>query len=84
MTINVNGKEITITEKNARAYQKLNFMPVDALAIECYVSSYYKTKGTDTDKIIMQTNEDKISELINKSIEMEVRDCGGDAFYEEA
>ena len=81
MIIKVNGKNINITDKNARAYEKLNGLPVDDVAVKIYVSATYHG---DADRNIAKLSENELSELLNRNIEMEVRGCGNDVFYEEA
>ncbi len=81
MIIKVNGKNITVSDKNARAYGKLNGIPLDAAAVKIYISSTYHK---DVDEIIVSSKEAEISKLVNECIETEVRGCGGDLFYEEA
>ena len=84
MTITIYGKKIEISEKNARAYEKLNLIPVDANCVVCYyTATYHKNKDEIVD-IIRKSSEKEVGAFINKCIEQEVRDCGGDSFYEEA
>ena len=84
MTITICGKKIEITDKNARAYEKLNLIPVDANCVVCYyTATYHKNKDEIVD-IIRKSSEEEIGAFVNKCIEQEVRDCGGDSFYEEA
>ena len=81
MIIEVNNKKIVITDKNARAYEKMNGISADDIAVKAYVSATYHG---DADKNIDSLNESELSQLVNDCIEMEVRGCGSDIFYEEA
>ncbi len=81
MTIEIDGKKVVVTDKNARAYEKLNGLPVDAEAVKIYISA--ACKGAPDRNIALLSEED-LSNLVNNSIEMEVRGCGSDAFYEGA
>ena len=77
MTIVICGKKIEISDKNARAYEKLNFIPVDANCVVCYyTATYHKSKDEIVD-IIRKSSEKEVSAFVNKCIEQEVNDCGG-------
>jgi hypothetical protein len=81
MKITVEGKTIDVMDKNVRAYIKLNHIEPDELTVKAYVAATYHD---NTDNRIYTMSETELSKLVNECIESEVRDCGGNVFYEEA
>ena len=84
MDIVICGKKISITDKNARAYEKMNGLPVDHVTVMSYFNAKYFKDDEELLQIIKNQSEQESSKFINDCIEMEVRGCSGDAFYEEA
>ncbi len=84
MNIKIKNKVVVISDKNARAYEKLNSSSVDENVVRVYINSAFHVQGADIDKIISQMSNKELSDFVNQNIEAEVRDCGGDQFYEEA
>ena len=84
MDIVICGKKISITDKNARAYEKMNGLPVDYVTVMSYFNAKYFKDDEELLQIIKNQSEQESSKFINDCIEMEVRGCSGDAFYEEA
>lgn len=68
----------TISEKNMRAYKKLNHLPVDADAIRIYLDACYHE---EISSLIKKHSINELNQTINDCIEDEVHDCGGDDFY---
>lgn len=84
MTITICGKKIEITDKNARAYEKLNLIPASADCVVCYYTATYHKNKDEIADIIRKSSEKEVGAFVNKCIEQEVRDCGGNSFYEGA
>ncbi len=82
MIIKIKGKNINISEKNVRAYEKMNGFPPDENDVRVYISAL--CHPVDVDKYIIVSSDYKLSTAINQCIEQEVKDCCGDAFYEGA
>ncbi len=85
MIVAICGKEISVSDKNARAYEKMTGLPIDADNVRIYVQleASIKERFFIDDYITRQTAK-HISQVVNKHIEQEVRDCAGNKFYEEA
>ena len=82
MKLNVLGKTITITDKNARAYEKMVGAPLDSNDVFVYVAA--KHHPTNTEVYIKNASISHLEECVNAGIEQEVRDCCGDDIYERA
>ena len=82
MIMKINNKKIEITDKNARAYEKMNGVLPDENDIRVYVAALYHPDSIE--KCIATFSDSILFDLINHCIEQEVRDCCGDIFYEEA
>ena len=83
MTITICNKKIEISDKNAKAYEKMNGIPVDYVTVMGYFNAEYFKDDEELLQIIKSQSEQESSKFINDCIEMEVRGCSGDAFYEE-
>ncbi len=83
MDIIIYGKKISVTDKNARAYEKMNGLPVDYVTVMGYYNAKYFKGDEELLQIIKTQSEQESSKFVNDCIEMEVRECSGDAFYEE-
>lgn len=86
MKISLNDKmglshTIDITDKNARAYEKLNNMPIDADAVIIYLMANQCCKKSED--VDYSRTDEKLSQTVNEEIENEIRDCGGDTFTED-
>lgn len=81
MEINVCGKKITVTDKNARAYEKLNGIVVDDVTVLCYYNAKYHLSKEKLLDIIKSQKEKEISDFVNKCLMEEAIDCGGVDFY---
>lgn len=82
MKITIQGKTITISDKNARVYEKMKYMPIDTDEVRNYVWATYHEQNIEA--TINQLSVFELEKLVNDSIEQEARDCGGDKFYEES
>ena len=82
MIINIEGKKVEISDKNARAYDALNGIPVDNVTILCYYNAKYHLEKNKLLNIIKDQSEKEISEFIDKCLMEEAIDCGGKEFYE--
>ncbi len=82
MNIVIHGKTITISDKNARAYEKINGIPVNVDAI--YVNIRAGFPDLKADDVVNANSSVELSDFINSCIEDEVRGCAGDEFYEMA
>ena len=81
MIINLEGKQINITEKNVRAYKKMNSIIPDQLM----VTAYLETRLDNTiERITQEYSDIELSNVINNMIEAEVRACAGNEVYENA
>ena len=82
MTITICGKNIEISDKNARAYEALNGIPADDVTILCYYNAKYHLSKNELLDIIRSQSEKEISAFVNKCLMEEAIDLGGKKFYE--
>ena len=82
MTIDVHGKKVAVTDKNARAYKKMNGFLPEVNDVEVYINATYHPADIKT--CIESFSDNELTEIVNFCIEQEIKDCCGIAFYEEA
>ncbi len=64
-----------------KAYEKLNYLPVNDVAIKAYLDAYYHK---DIISLLKECPIEELNKTVNNLIEKEVRNCVGDDFYMEA
>ncbi len=84
MIITMRGKKIHVTDKNARAYEKMNGIPLEPNDLFVYLNASYNQALAAMTAMIARMSEADLSNFLNQSVEWEIRVCCGDRFYEEA
>ena len=79
INITLDGFNIVILEKNAKAYKKMTGMNINPTAIKVYIEAFCQEKYNDA---IKSLDNYSINQIVNRSIQTEVEDICGKDFYE--
>ena len=80
MDIIIYGKKISVTNKNARAYERMHGVPLCESAVVLYLSAIYHD---DIRTRVKNMSVADIESKVNECIKEEAVDLFGEEFYEE-